>query len=74
MWDIVAAQLAVMRVQIGGLQAQVDVLQAIVDEQQAVAQTAATCPHQNTEDDGSTLGERRERCLDCGARLVEPIQ
>lgn len=80
MWDIVAAQLAVLRAQVGGLQAQVgglqaqiDVLQAVVDEQAAVTEAAATavCQHENREDDGSTLTEQRERCLNCGAMLID---
>jgi prefoldin subunit 5 len=70
MWDLVAAQLAVMRAQVGGLQAQIDVLAAIVEEQTSVAQTVRTCPHLDTEDDGSTLAERRRRCLACGEVLV----
>lgn len=72
MWDIVAAQLAVLRAQVGGLQAQIDVLQAVVDEQAAVTNAAAAvCQHENREDDGSTLTERRERCLTCGAVLID---
>lgn len=69
-WDVVAAQLAVMRAQIGGLQAQVDVMQAIVDGQVASAVPETACRHENTEDDGSTLAQRRVRCLECGAVLI----
>jgi hypothetical protein len=70
MWDVVAAQLAVLRAQLGGLQAQIDVLTVIVDEQRAVSSAAAECPHLETEDDGSTLAELRRRCLRCGKVLV----
>ena len=75
MLDILAAQLVVLRAQVGGLQAQIDVLQALVDEQRSVATAAAAaeCPHLDTEDEGSTLGQSRRRCLDprCRQLLVE---
>lgn len=76
MWDVVAAQLASMRAQVGalqaqvgGLQAQIDVMQAIVDEQ-LITRPDTVCLHEETEDDGSTLTEKRERCLRCGQVLV----
>lgn len=80
MWDIVAAQLAVMRAQVsglqaqvGGLQAQIDVLQAVADEQMAA--TTPPCSHENTEDEGSTLTTSRRRCLTCGMLIeIEAVQ
>lgn len=68
----IAAQVEALCAQVGAFQVQIEALKATLDVYLAapvVPQEQPACPHGNTKDIGSTLTQRKEKCLDCGAVL-----
>jgi hypothetical protein len=72
---VILAAFRALRAQVGALQAHIDALEALVlSSLPGPRPEPAPCAHEDREDDGSTLGHLRERCLRCGEVIEREIE